>query len=56
MACRFGSPDLVTSLPGTIAAPTFAFDATNSNYLGIAGSFTSSKVDTHVDKSTRTNC
>ncbi|XPS69496.1 Chitin deacetylase [Ascochyta lentis] len=41
MACRFESPDLVTSLSGTAASPTFAFDAANSNYLGVAGSFTS---------------
>ncbi|KAF3037815.1 hypothetical protein E8E12_006794 [Didymella heteroderae] len=41
MACRFGSPDLVTSLSGLAASPTFAFDAANSNYLGIAGTFTS---------------
>ncbi|KAF3006434.1 hypothetical protein E8E13_001912 [Curvularia kusanoi] len=42
MACRFGSPALATSLTGTVAAPTFAFDPANTNYLGIAGSFTSS--------------
>ncbi|KAF1923130.1 carbohydrate-binding module family 18 protein [Didymella exigua CBS 183.55] len=41
MACRFGSPDLVTSLSGVAALPTFAFDVANSNYLGIVGSFTS---------------
>ncbi|KAH6633447.1 hypothetical protein C7974DRAFT_452745 [Boeremia exigua] len=41
MACRFGSPDLVTSLSSTAASPTFAFDATNINYFGVAGSFTS---------------
>ncbi|KAF2471824.1 uncharacterized protein BDR25DRAFT_342443 [Lindgomyces ingoldianus] len=40
-ACRFGSPDLVTSITGTAATPTFAFDATNSNYFGLVGSFTS---------------
>jgi hypothetical protein len=39
--CRFGSPDLVTSLSGIAAVPTFAFDAANSNYFGLAGSFTS---------------
>ncbi|KAJ4991971.1 Chitin deacetylase-like protein 9 [Stagonosporopsis vannaccii] len=41
MACRFGSPDLVTSLSGTVASPTFAFDTTNVNYFGIEGRFTS---------------
>ncbi|KAF2130461.1 carbohydrate-binding module family 18 protein [Dothidotthia symphoricarpi CBS 119687] len=39
--CRFNSPELVTSLPGVAASPTFAFDATNTAYLGLAGSFTS---------------
>jgi hypothetical protein len=42
-ACQFGSPDLITSLSGVAAAPTFAFSAANANYLGIAGSFTGSK-------------
>jgi hypothetical protein len=49
MACQFGSPDLVTSLSGTVAAPTFAFDAANSNYLGLVGSFTSSRIEIHED-------
>ncbi|KAJ8110503.1 hypothetical protein OPT61_g6675 [Boeremia exigua] len=39
MACRFGSPDLVTSLSGVAASPTFAFDTSNNNYFGVAGSF-----------------
>ncbi|KAF2178300.1 hypothetical protein K469DRAFT_803595, partial [Zopfia rhizophila CBS 207.26] len=39
--CRFGSPDLVTSISGTAATPTFAFDAANTNYFGLEGSFTS---------------
>ncbi|KAF2866975.1 hypothetical protein BDV95DRAFT_611261 [Massariosphaeria phaeospora] len=38
--CGFGSPDLVTSLSGTAATPTFAFDAANSHHLELAGSFT----------------
>ena len=46
MACRFGSPDLVTSLSNTAASPTFAFNAANTNYLGIVGEFTSSKDQT----------
>ena len=46
-ACRFGSPDLVTLLSGTTAAPTFAFDAANVNYFGVSGTFASSKLLPH---------
>ena len=49
MACQFGSPDLVTSVSGAIAAPTFAFNAANSNYLGLVESFTSSGIELHED-------
>ncbi|KAF2877526.1 hypothetical protein BDV95DRAFT_150887 [Massariosphaeria phaeospora] len=38
--CRFDSPALVTSIPGASASPTFAFDASNSNYFALQGSFT----------------
>lgn len=38
--CRFGSPDLVTSLSGIAATPTFAFEFTNTNFLGLQGQFT----------------
>ncbi|KAF2690172.1 carbohydrate-binding module family 18 protein [Lentithecium fluviatile CBS 122367] len=41
-ACQFDSPSLVTSVSGTAAAPTFAFDVANTNYFGLGGTFTSS--------------
>ncbi|KAF2116331.1 hypothetical protein BDV96DRAFT_48310 [Lophiotrema nucula] len=40
-SCVFDSPELTTLPTGALIAPTFAFDAANTNYLGLPGSFVS---------------